>query len=82
MHTVIDMSKPKKRGGFRPGAGRPKGSGRGRVVTVTYAVKLTPEYKAWMASFAAHFGETEADLFREAMKLLAAERNFRLPPLR
>jgi hypothetical protein len=78
--AVLDMTEPKK-GGPRPGSGRPKGSGPGRITT-TFAVKVTPEYKTWLASFAAMLGGTEADVFREAMKLLASSRGYRQPPLR
>ncbi|AGA31638.1 hypothetical protein [Singulisphaera acidiphila] len=81
MGAVLEMAEPKKRGGPRSGSGRPKGSGPGRINT-TFAVKVTPEYKTWMGSFAEQLGGTEADLFREAMKLLATDRGFRLPPLR
>ncbi len=75
------MSEPKKRGGPRPGSGRPQGSGPGRITT-TFAVKTSPEYKTWMGEFAKHLGGTEADLFRESMKALAAAKGFRAPPLR
>lgn len=63
------------------GRGRPRGSGPGRMEG-RFAVKATPEYKAWLAALAGHLNATEADVFREAMRRLADAAGFRPPPLR
>jgi hypothetical protein len=60
--------------------GRPKGAGR---ITSRYAIVATPEYKAWMEGFLDHLGEVEvSDVFRDAVKALAAARGYAPPPKR
>ena len=76
MVCKMPTDKPKK-----PVVGRPKGSGKGRIKTA-FAVKCTPEYKAWMADFAATAKAEMADLFREAMRRYAEECKFRQPTLK
>jgi hypothetical protein len=78
--AVLEM--PKKPGEpNKRGPGRPKGSGPGRIES-RFAAKVSPEYKAWLDDFATKSGVTEADLFREAMRRLATEKKFRIPPIR
>jgi hypothetical protein len=81
MPTVLAVTNPKKRGGSRPGAGRPKGSGVGPLGD-RFSVKVSPEYKAWLEAFAAHKRAEMADVFREAMRRYADSEGFRPPPLR
>jgi hypothetical protein len=47
-----------------------------------FAVKLSPEYKVWLAALASKLGVTEADIFRDAMRRYAAAVKFRPPPIR
>jgi hypothetical protein len=79
MQTVLEM--PKKHGGSRKGAGRPKGSGPGPLGD-RFSVKVTPEYKAWLEAFAHQENAEMADVFREAIRRYAEAKKFRPPPLR
>jgi hypothetical protein len=65
----------------RPGPGRPKGFGPGAMAQ-RFAVKLSPEYKVWLAALATKLGVTEADVFRDAMRHYAGAVKFRQPPIR
>ncbi len=77
----MDEKKPEKRGGARPGAGRPKGTAARRL-GAAFTVKCTPEYKVWLQSLAAHQKGEMADVFREALRHYAESCRFRKPPLR
>jgi hypothetical protein len=77
--AVLDMAR--KRGGSRPGAGRPKGSGGG-ALGERFSVKVSVEFKAWLRDFAGKKGGEMADLFHAAMRHYAESEGFRAPPLR
>jgi hypothetical protein len=48
-----------------------------------YSIVTTTDYRAWMAEFLTHLGETEiSDVFREAIRAYANAKGFRPPPKR
>ena len=47
-----------------------------------FALRMSPEYRVWFGELAKKLGVTEADVFREAMRVFANSKKFRPPPIR